>query len=193
MNMRSWLTLWLGRAKSQPKSEATTESIAADVPIRSASEDLLRRVPFAKRIADVLAVSSIRDGRVFAIRGAWGYGKSSLKNLVIEHLAGRTPTPQWLELNPWQWGDSATPSHAHSSLRWRPSWAVRIRHKRHVAPYGNTARYSQVQQERCDRLVTLKALQMVGECRACGCWHIGIALPNLPVTTIAATRSLSQA
>lgn len=60
----------------------------------------------AGRIAQILAASGKTDGRVFAIRGAWGFGKSSLKNLVIEVLAARYPDVPVLDFNPWQWGDN---------------------------------------------------------------------------------------
>ncbi|HDS1771306.1 TPA: hypothetical protein QEM51_001285 [Pseudomonas putida] len=48
---------------------------------------------------------SLREGRVFAIRGGWGFGKSSLKHLVIEQLQARSDGADWLDFNPWQWGD----------------------------------------------------------------------------------------
>jgi predicted KAP-like P-loop ATPase len=101
---------WLRRNRGQPQASAgaPTGNIVDDVPIKTASQDLLRRVTFARRLADVLATSNGSEGRVLAIRGGWGYGKSSLKNLIIEQLAARTPRPQWLEFNPWQWGDGDT-------------------------------------------------------------------------------------
>jgi len=80
---------------------------STDAPIRSASEDLLRRDLFARRIAQVLSNPTGKDGRVFAIRGNWGHGKSSLKNLVIEVLESQRLV-QWLEFNPWKWGDDTS-------------------------------------------------------------------------------------
>ncbi len=49
--------------------------IGAESPIRSISQDRLRRADFAERIAVVLSELSLREGRVFAIRGGWGFGK----------------------------------------------------------------------------------------------------------------------
>ena len=95
---------WILRRRPKPADPVCADEISADVPIRSASEDLLRRVTFASRIADILAASKVREGRVFAIRGSWGQGKSSLKNLIIEQLDGKSPQTPWLEFNPWQWG-----------------------------------------------------------------------------------------
>lgn len=42
---------------------------------------------------------------MFAIRGGWGFGKSSLKNLITERLDARSDGADWLDFNPWQWGD----------------------------------------------------------------------------------------
>nr|WP_225786358.1 MULTISPECIES: P-loop NTPase fold protein [Pseudomonas] len=56
-------------------------------------------------MAGVMSELSLREGRVFAIRGGWGFGKSSLKHLVIEQLQARSDGADWLDFNPWQWGD----------------------------------------------------------------------------------------
>ncbi|WP_081320075.1 KAP family P-loop NTPase fold protein [Pseudomonas rhizoryzae] len=79
--------------------------IGSDTPIRTKAEDRLRRSDYASRIADVLSELSLREGRVFAIRGGWGFGKSSLKYLVIEKLEANSGKADWLDFNPWQWGD----------------------------------------------------------------------------------------
>jgi hypothetical protein len=42
---------------------------------------------------------------VIAIRGGWGFGKSSLKNLIAERLDAKDDGAGWLDVNPWQWGD----------------------------------------------------------------------------------------
>lgn len=87
------------------RTEPPDVGIGAEAPIRTASEDLLRRADFAGRIASVLSELSLREGRVFAIRGGWGFGKSSLKNLITERLNVMSDGADWLEFNPWQWGD----------------------------------------------------------------------------------------
>ncbi|GLS20703.1 hypothetical protein GCM10007874_37200 [Labrys miyagiensis] len=61
---------------------------------------------FAGQIARVLSELDLREGRVFTIRGGWGFGKSSLKNLVAEKLDADENGADWLDFNPWQWGDS---------------------------------------------------------------------------------------
>jgi hypothetical protein len=87
------------------RAEQQDGGIGAEAPIRKASQDRLRRTDFAHRIAGVLSELSLREGRVFAIRGGWGFGKSSLKNLIIERLDAMNGGADWLDFNPWQWGD----------------------------------------------------------------------------------------
>ncbi len=104
------LAAWCARrcAKSiadEARNELSDGGIGAEAPIRTASEDRLRRAEFAARIADVLSELSLREGRVFAIRGGWGFGKSSLKNLITERLNAKRSGADWLDFNPWQWGD----------------------------------------------------------------------------------------
>lgn len=96
------------RAKSNAAVERAArpdDGIGADVPIKTSAQDSLRRTDFAARIARVLSELSLREGRVFAIRGEWGFGKSSLKNLITEKLDARNDGADWLDFNPWQWGD----------------------------------------------------------------------------------------
>ena len=100
------------RARRAAKTHADTtraqqldSGIGAEAPIRKAEQDRLRRADFAARIAAVLSELSLQEGRVFAIRGGWGFGKSSLKNLITERLDARKDRADWLDFNPWQWGD----------------------------------------------------------------------------------------
>ncbi|WP_336956841.1 KAP family P-loop NTPase fold protein [Serratia sp. KG1D] len=104
------LAVWRARRRAKPNADAVRNErpdrgIGAEAPIRTASEDRLRRAEFAVRIADVLSELSLREGRVFAIRGGWGFGKSSLKNLTTERLDAKSSGADWLDFNPWQWGD----------------------------------------------------------------------------------------
>ncbi len=98
-----------GRRPKNSQDRDATQSVSetgigAESPIHKASEDRLRRTDFARRLAGVLSEVSAADGRTFAIRGSWGYGKSSLKNLVIEKLQAGPNGARWLDFNPWQWG-----------------------------------------------------------------------------------------
>ncbi|WP_369987828.1 KAP family P-loop NTPase fold protein [Pseudomonas xanthosomatis] len=110
-NLKKWFAARRPQANEDPASVRSVE-IGSEAPIRSASEDKLRRGDFAHRIAGVLSELSLREGRVFAIRGGWGYGKSSLKHLVIEQLEARSDGADWLDFNPWQWGDGDAISRA---------------------------------------------------------------------------------
>ncbi|MEA9992921.1 P-loop NTPase fold protein [Pseudomonas sp. 10B1] len=106
------LSAWHARRQAKLKNDAATANqpiceIGSEAPIRTKSEDRLRRADFADRIARVLSELSPREGIVFAIRGGWGFGKSSLKNLISERLEARSDDTPWLDFNPWQWGDSS--------------------------------------------------------------------------------------
>lgn len=92
-------------AKANTTPRVAVDSVGADAPITTASEDLLRREPFARRISEILTAGPVPQGRVFAIRSAWGNGKSSTKNLIIEQISRRNGNALWLDFNPWQWGD----------------------------------------------------------------------------------------
>lgn len=94
------------RAASEFRTEPLDNGIGAEAPIRTISQDRLRRGDYASRIADVLSELSPREGRVFSIRGGWGFGKSSLKNLITEKLDATGGDVTWLDFNPWQWGKS---------------------------------------------------------------------------------------
>lgn len=96
---------WFRRTQAVEAAQGV-EHVGADVPIRHAVQDLLSRTVLAGRIAELLAIPGSREGRVFAIRGGWGFGKSSLKNLVIEALGNANARASYLEFNPWQWGDA---------------------------------------------------------------------------------------
>ncbi|ERK99219.1 hypothetical protein O999_01120 [Pseudomonas putida LF54] len=102
------LSAWFARFKKKNDSDVSAvDEIGSEAPIRTKAEDRLRRAEYADRIATVLSQLSPREGRVFAIRGGWGFGKSSLKNLITEQLKTRDTGASWLDFNPWQWGDSS--------------------------------------------------------------------------------------
>ncbi|MFT5330402.1 MAG: putative KAP-like P-loop ATPase [Parasphingorhabdus sp.] len=110
MNNKNLLNLGLLKIRNFFKSdleESRESKLLTDTPITTANEDLLRRTAFAKRIALLLSSSRSHEGQVFAIRGSWGAGKTSFKNLVVEHLNGIETAPNWLDFNPWQWSDSS--------------------------------------------------------------------------------------
>jgi predicted KAP-like P-loop ATPase len=87
------------------RSTGSDSDIGAEVPIETAEQDQLRRTDFSERIARLLSEINPREGRVFAIRGDWGFGKSSLKNLVIENLKKQKDGAHFVDFNPWQFGN----------------------------------------------------------------------------------------
>ena len=73
-----------------------------DRPITTRNQDLLDRAGFAQRLA--LAVSSWKnqESLVISLTGGWGSGKTSIKNMTLDHLA-TIQRCQVIEFNPWQW------------------------------------------------------------------------------------------
>lgn len=63
-----------------------TSLLHPDLPIESQEEDKLDRAGFALEIAKAIQGWKGPDGLAFALYGAWGEGKSSVKNMVVEEL-----------------------------------------------------------------------------------------------------------
>jgi predicted KAP-like P-loop ATPase len=76
---------------------------SSDRPIRSKKNDVLGRAKFAARLADDIHSWEGEDSLVIALYGAWGSGKTSVKNMLLEanHKRGRKPLPV-VDFNPWQ-------------------------------------------------------------------------------------------
>src|ERR1700738_2844146 len=72
-----------------------------DRPIESAQKDLLGRSPFSSLIAEMISRWRQRECLVIALYGAWGSGKSSVKNLILERLAEEKYKLAPIEFNPW--------------------------------------------------------------------------------------------
>jgi hypothetical protein len=72
-------------------------------PVRSKDEDLLDRHPFVERLCDALInrETTRSTGVVIGITGEWGSGKSSVLNLLHEHIAERYPTAVVVRFDPW--------------------------------------------------------------------------------------------
>lgn len=93
--------------QSQQETEADispiTSMVSADRPIMSESDDRLRRSHFSKKLASTIANWRGQESLVIALYGAWGTGKTSIKNLVVDAIGRETQSPEVLEFNPWQW------------------------------------------------------------------------------------------
>ena len=85
-------------------SDQPTTQFSADRPIRSKSEDLLGRTAFAQSLAEIVEGWTGNSSLVMALYGPWGIGKSSIKNMMLEHLRKKGPNaPNVAEFAPWQW------------------------------------------------------------------------------------------
>jgi predicted KAP-like P-loop ATPase len=82
-----------------------------DRPIKMQQHDLLDRAGFSQRLA--LAISSWKnqESLVIGLTGAWGSGKTSIKNMAMDHLAAIGGS-QIIEFNPWQWAGQDSLSNA---------------------------------------------------------------------------------
>jgi hypothetical protein len=88
-------------------------AFSADLPIQNSHEDLLDRGAFARALATVLYRHRGNDSLVVALRGDWGSGKTSIKNLVVEVLTPPFADPmKVVTFNPWQWGSDDAITHA---------------------------------------------------------------------------------
>lgn len=62
-------------------------SLATDTPIKDSERDLIGRVPFAERLADILKSAAGPESLVIGLYGSWGSGKTSVINLVENELS----------------------------------------------------------------------------------------------------------
>ncbi|EPC4027135.1 KAP family P-loop NTPase fold protein, partial [Aeromonas salmonicida] len=63
--------------------------------------DLLNRFNFANNLANVLLLNHDDDCLTVSLEGEWGYGKTSVINLVKYVLSEKETTPIIIEYNPW--------------------------------------------------------------------------------------------
>ena len=83
--------------------ESTLTRLSSDRPIKSLKEDLLGRGHFAIGLANALISWTGTESLVLGLYGAWGSGKSSIKNMVLELLSKSARKPAVVEFNPWVW------------------------------------------------------------------------------------------
>ncbi len=79
--------------------------ISPDMPITKSSEDKLNRESFAQSLAHVLLHSSFPTSFVVGLYGAWGSGKTSLLNMIIENVENEDSSVIVLRYNPWLCSD----------------------------------------------------------------------------------------
>ena len=81
----------------------------SDLPIKGDqdSPDRLNREKFSIRLAETLILSPESSSVVMSIEGKWGYGKSSVLNLVKKHLeSDKVNKPITFDFNPWLVGNA---------------------------------------------------------------------------------------
>lgn len=77
------------------------ENICIDHPVASSNEDLLNRSVFAKKMAEmIMKVDTSLSSVTLGLYGAWGSGKTSLGNMILEGLL-HDEQFMVLRFNPW--------------------------------------------------------------------------------------------
>lgn len=66
-----------------------------------ASPDRLNREKFAAHLAEILTLEASDDCLTVSLEGEWGYGKTSVVNLVKKSTAKQDKKPIIIEYNPW--------------------------------------------------------------------------------------------
>lgn len=79
--------------------------ISPDLPITKSSDDKLNRQTFAESLAHVLLQSFFPASFTIGLYGAWGSGKTSLLNMVIEQVESKDNNVIVLRFNPWLCSD----------------------------------------------------------------------------------------
>lgn len=79
--------------------------ISPDLPIMKSSEDKLNRESFVKSLANVILQSAFPTSFTVGLYGAWGSGKTSLLNMVIEQIERSSTDVIILRFNPWLCSD----------------------------------------------------------------------------------------
>ncbi|MGI6305542.1 MAG: KAP family P-loop NTPase fold protein [Bacteroidales bacterium] len=120
--------------------------ISSDRPVSKESEDIFNRYNFAKRIAERISSSVSSDSIVIGIYGAWGEGKTSVVNFIIDSLSNFKEVIT-IKFNPWRFTDEATLlvsffntlatelvrelpediSNTPQKKKWKPKWLQRIK------------------------------------------------------------------
>lgn len=80
--------------------------INPDLPITKSTEDILNRGVFAKSLAKTIASYSNSTSFTIGLYGAWGSGKTSLVNMVLEAVESIDANAVILRFNPWLCSDS---------------------------------------------------------------------------------------
>jgi hypothetical protein len=77
------------------------EGFQADRPRQHPDQDCLGRAAFAEKLAARISAWKHQDSLVIGLEGAWGSGKSTIKNFIMHYLGSGSGVTV-VEFNPWQ-------------------------------------------------------------------------------------------
>lgn len=82
------------------------DSAWTDEAVQSGKADTLGRLPYAQRAAELIHTThSFESSAVFGLSGAWGSGKTSLVNMIVETLHEEHPEWAVARFTPWATSD----------------------------------------------------------------------------------------
>lgn len=88
-------------------SDENKFSFVSDAPTH---EDIFSREEYIKHLAQAIATTDVSNGLVVGIMGAWGTGKTSLKDMLIDKLEKNRESDDnesvIVDFNPWIYSGS---------------------------------------------------------------------------------------
>jgi predicted KAP-like P-loop ATPase len=87
------------------KVKARIETLNRFDPISDPSMDRIGRANFAANIADIIINNKVKSPAVIGLYGTWGYGKTSVLNMVEYYIKEKAPKDNinilFIKFNPW--------------------------------------------------------------------------------------------
>ena len=87
-------------------SDDPFQRTASDGAIETRAGDKFERSDFAAHLARGIVARRGQNSFVVSLQGAWGCGKSSIKNMALETLREMEDAPEVVEFEPWQVRDA---------------------------------------------------------------------------------------
>ena len=88
-------------------ANALSSSLVPDQPIVTVKDDEFRRLDFVKNLTQTLLNNDSSHGLVIGFDAPWGYGETSLKNMVVEQLRDdANSNVTVVEFDPWMYSDT---------------------------------------------------------------------------------------
>lgn len=78
-----------------------SSKINADVPIKTINDDELNRADFSIRVAESILNYDNEACLVLGLMGEWGSGKTSIRNMIFEHINSKNNKHVLIKFNPW--------------------------------------------------------------------------------------------